>query len=380
MSAGRENDAYLFLSLLQARTGGSLVNRLAGRDVREVLERPAQEFAREMNLTERATRAFNELRKSFDAGVLVERLARMGVRVLTPADEAYPARLGVAPDPPPALFVDGRLQEGGFVALVGSRKATRAGEETASGLARELAARGVCVVSGLALGVDAAAHEGALAAGGATVGVLGCGIDVVYPRSNRELFRRVEAQGALVSEYPPGEAPLAWRFPARNRIIAGLSDAVVVVEAPEKSGALITARHALDAGRDVWAVPGPTGSPEYRGSNRLLADGAGVLWDVPEFLEAVTDHKVQVGVGSSAGGPSIAPVVNQQEMPEPPVGLPEGEAEVLRGVDSRSVGADVVAGRTGLEMRAVLSSLAMLELKGYVARDAAGNFARRQAR
>ena len=377
MSDGK-NDAYLFLSLLQARMGGSLANRLAGRDVREVLERPAREFAREMNLTERAARALTELREGFDAGALIDRLARKGVRVLTPVDGAYPARLGGTPDPPPALFVDGRLPDGGFVALVGSRKATRAGVETAGGLGRELAARGVCVVSGLALGVDAAAHEGALAAGGATVGVLGCGIDVVYPRSNRELFRRVEAQGALVSEYPPGEAPLAWRFPARNRIIAGLSDAVVVVEAPEKSGALITARHALDAGRDVWAVPGPPGAPEYRGSNRMLADGAGVLWDVPEFLEAVTDQRVEEGVGLSPGGRLTGPDVNQQEIPEPPVGLPEGEAEVLRGVDFRSVGADVVAGRTGVEMRAVLSSLAMLELKGYVARDAAGNFAQRR--
>ncbi len=179
--AGRESAAYLFLSLLQARTGGSLSNRLAGRDVRAVLERPADEFAREMNLTERAARALAELREGFDACALVERLALKGVRVLTRADEGYPARLDAAPDPPPALFVDGRLPEGGFVALAGSRKATRAGVETACGLGRELAARGVCVVSGLALGVDAAAHEGALAAGGATVGVLGCGIDVTYP-------------------------------------------------------------------------------------------------------------------------------------------------------------------------------------------------------
>lgn len=187
----------------------------------------------------------------------------------------------------------------------------------------------------------------------------------MYPRENRELFGRVREGGVLVSEYALGEAPLAWRFPARNRIIAGLSDAVVVVEAPEKSGALITARHAVDAGRDVWAVPGPRGAPECRGSNRLLADGAGVLWDVTEFLEAVC-------------GPGDAPL-RAPVLPDPPDGLPEREAEVLRGVDFESAGADVVAGRTGVEMRTVLSSLAMLELKGYVARDAAGNFSRRAA-
>jgi DNA processing protein len=195
----------------------------------------------------------------------------------------------------------------------------------------------------------------------------------VYPRENRELFGRVGEGGALVSEYALGEAPLAWRFPARNRIIAGLSEAVVVVEAPEKSGALITARHAVDAGRDVWAVPGPRGVPECWGSNRLLADGAGVLWDVDEFLDAVC-------------GPAHAPDRTQAEevavtpvLPDLSDGLPEHEAEVMRGVDFRSAGADVVAGRTGIEMRTVLSSLAMLELKGYVVRDAAGNFARRAA-
>ena len=229
------------------------------------------------------------------------------------------------------------------------------------------------MVSGLAAGVDAAAHEGALAGGGRTVGVLGCGIDVVYPRENRELFGRVREGGALVSEYALGEAPLAWRFPARNRIIAGLSDAVVVVEAPEKSGALITARHAVDAGRDVWAVPGPRGAPECRGSNRLLADGAGVLWDIPEFLEAVCGPR-EAPVRATVGEIGSTPV-----LPDPPDGLPEREAEVLRGVDFRSAGADVVADRTGVEMRTVLSSLSMLELKGYVARDAAGNFSRRAA-
>lgn len=366
----REDAAYLLLSLLQARVGGSLAARLAGRDVREVLERPALELARELKLTEKAAGALAEVRGSFDAEKLVERLASKGVRVLTLADEAYPAGLKLAPDPPPALFLGGRLPVGGYVALVGSRTATPAGVDTAYGLGRELAARDVCVVSGLALGVDAAAHEGALAAGGPTIGVLGCGIDVVYPRSNKDLFRQVEACGALVSEYSLGEAPLAWRFPARNRIIAGLSDAVVVVEAPERSGALITARHALDGGRDVWAVPGSPAAPECRGSNRLLADGAGVLWDVPEFLEAVTGGREGVGL-------PIEPATKEHEIPGPPAGLPDGEAEVLRGVDFRSVGADVVAGRTGVEMQAVLSSLTMLELKGYVARDAAGNFARR---
>ena len=371
MPAANEYAGYLLLSLLQARVGGSVMRRVPDGDVGRLLERSAPELAREMGLGEKASRALAQLMEGFDAAEISDKLGRKGFRAVAYADEAYPGRLRVAPDPPPALFVGGELRVGASVALVGSRKATRSGLETAGVLGRALAARGVCVVSGLAAGVDAAAHEGALSVGGHTVGVLGCGIDVVYPRENRELFRRVREGGALVSEYALGEAPLAWRFPARNRIIAGLSDAVVVVEAPEKSGALITARHAMDAGRDVWAVPGPRAAPECRGSNRLLADGAGVLWDVPEFLEAVC------GPGGAPGVAAVEDAGASPALPEPPDGLPGHEAEVLRGVDFRSAGADVVAGRTGVQMRTVLSSLAMLELKGYVARDAAGNFARR---
>ncbi len=363
---------YLFLSLLQAKVGASLAGRIAKGSVREVLEKPPSVLAREMNVTEKASLALSELRAGFDAGDVLDRLTREGVRTITLTDEAYPASLRLAPDPPPALFVAGTLPAGRYVAVVGSRKATSAGLEVARALGRSLAGRGTCVVSGLAVGVDAAAHEGALAAGGRTIGVLGCGIDVVYPRATRELFRRGQQGGALVSEYALGEAPLAWRFPARNRIVAGLCEAVVVVEAPEKSGALITARHALDAGRDVWAVPGPAGTPECRGSNKLLADGAAVLWDVPEFLDAVSD-------GFRWGRTEPRPGGAEEAVLELPVGLPEDEARVLRGVDFRSVGADVIAGRTGAQMRSVLSSLAMLELKGYVLRDSAGNFSRRAA-
>jgi DNA processing protein len=369
--AAEDAAAYLFLSLLQARVGGSLAARLGDRPARTLLEEQPVEISRQLGLTERVSRAFAELREGFDPAETLSLLDREDVRLVTLADGAYPTRLRGAPDPPPALFVRGRIPDGTRVAVVGSRGATPGALETAHDIGRTLVAGGAVVVSGLAAGVDAAAHEGALAGAGETVGVLGCGIDVVYPRSNRRLFGRVAASGGLVSEYFLGEAPLAWRFPARNRIIAGLSDVVVVVEAPEKSGALITARHALDAGRDVWAVPGPVAALECRGSNRLLADGAGVLWDIEEFVRSVTD-----GSDLAPLDPSSHP---RAQIPKEPSGLPEQEAAVLRGVDFRSVAADVVAGRTGVEMRAVLSSLAMLELKGHVARDASGNFARRVA-
>ena len=181
MSAANEDYAYLFLSLLQARVGGSLMRRIPRGEAGSLLQRPASELAREMGLGEKATRALAELAEGFDAAAVLSLLGRKGFRAVTYADEAYPARLKLAPDPPPALFVGGELGEGLSVAVVGSRRATRSGLETAEVLGRSLAARGACVISGLAAGVDAAAHEGALAGGGRTVGVLGCGIDVTYP-------------------------------------------------------------------------------------------------------------------------------------------------------------------------------------------------------
>src|SRR5919107_5256304 len=322
---------YLFLSLLQARVGSSLVSHLGNLAPDAVLRRPVAELAGLAKISERASRAFEELQRAFDPGRMQERLAAKGIEALTPVDEAYPSPLRSIPDPPPAVFVNGDVPDTVSVALVGSRKASATGMETARALGLALSERGVCVVSGLALGVDAAAHEGALEAGGSTVGVLGCGIDVVYPRRNRALFESVRRHGALVSEYALGEAPLGWRFPARNRIIAGLAGTVVVVEAPEHSGALITARHALDAGHDVWAVPGPPGVRECRGSNGLLADGAGVLWDIAEFVEAVASERSVPLVEEDAADTDAWPA-----------GLEDTEAAVLCGVGFEPVGVDIV--------------------------------------
>jgi DNA processing protein len=180
-SDDREREGYLLLSLLQARTGGSVLRRLPDGEVGRLLEWPGPELARAMGLGDKAADALVALKQDFDAEALLGRLDRAGFRALTYGDGSYPKRLKLAPDPPPALFVDGGLRDEGCVAIVGSRRATRSGLETAGLLARALVGRGICVVSGLAAGVDAAAHEGALAAGGRTVGVLGCGIDVTYP-------------------------------------------------------------------------------------------------------------------------------------------------------------------------------------------------------
>jgi DNA processing protein len=359
---------HLFLSLLQARVGASLVSRLGDLPPDVLLEMAPVELASRVKMTEKAAREFEELRADFDPDAIYAGLAGKNLCVLTPADAGYPGRLREIPDPPPALFVSGEIPDVPAVALVGSRKASRTGIECARALGGALGERGVCVVSGLALGVDAAAHEGALEAGGPTVGVLGCGIDVVYPRDNRSLFRAVKGAGALVSEYYLGESPLAWRFPARNRIIAGLCDAVVVIEAPQKSGALITARHGAESGRDVWAAPGPLGALECRGSNRLLADGASVLWDIPEFVETYAQ--------GAEGLTDAAPPAGDPPVPD---SLPEGEAAVLCGVGLEPTEVDAISGRSGLETPKVLSALALLELKGYVARGPGGLFVRRTA-
>src|ERR687893_1046262 len=353
---------YLFLSLLQARVGSSLVAHLGNLAPEAVLRTPVVELAGRSKISERALHAFEELQRVLAPGRMQDRLAAKGIEALTPVDDAYPGPLRSIPDPPPAVFVNGAVPETVSVALVGSRKASATGIETARALGLALSERGVCVVSGLALGIDAAAHEGAVEAGGPTVGVLGCGIDVVYPRRNRALFQSVRRNGALISEYYLGEAPLAWRFPARNRIIAGLAGTVVVGEAPEHSGALITARHGLEAGRAGWAVPRPPGVPECRGSNGLLADGAGVLWDIPEFLEAVAPRG---GTGPEPPAPGV------------PAGLPDAEVAALCGVGLEPRGGDAVARRSGIVMSELPPALALLELKGFVHRDAVGAYVRR---
>lgn len=363
---GSERSAYLFLSLLQAKTGSSLISRMGEMPPSSILELSARELAQRVKMTDHARSSFDILRGEFDPDALIKRLDEKGIKALTPADEDYPTRLTEMPDPPPALFVDGTLPEGPTVSIVGSRKASPTGLATARRLGKALADQDVCVVSGLALGIDAASHQGALDGGGPTVGVLGCGIDVVYPRSNRRLFDGVRGNGAIVSEYYLGESPLAWRFPARNRIIAGLGDVLVVVEAAEKSGALITARHALDSGGDVWAVPGPPGIPECRGSNKLLSDGAGVLWDIPEFLETVFPEPTLM---SRTGA-------DESQVPDD---LPGNEARALAVIGFEATSVDEAAGRGGMPVHELLSALVLLELKGYVARDETGAFVRRAA-
>ena len=215
---------------------------------------------------------FAAFKRSFDEGTERERLHGLGFRFVARSDPAFPPLLRAIHDPPPGLFLRGeagdRSARAAGVAIVGARACSAYGRQVARSLGRDLAAAGLVVVSGLARGIDSEAHRGALESGGTTVAVLGCGIDRDYPAANRELARQIASTGLVVSEYAPGVEPAPWRFPARNRIVAGLCAATVVVEARERSGALITADFALEEGREVFAVPGEITSAPVRGRER----------------------------------------------------------------------------------------------------------------
>lgn len=283
---------------------------------------------------------------------------RLGMETLMMREPAYPTRLLHLADPPPVLFLRGRteLVADPGVAIVGSRRSTERGRDAARRIGAAVSRVGVPVVSGMALGVDAAAHQGALDAGGPTIAVLGTGADVAYPRGHRALFRHLLADGLVVSEFMPGTPALRHHFPRRNRIIAALSDAVVVVEAGERSGALITVEHALDLGLEVWAVPGPFDEAFCAGSNALLADGARPLVTVNGF--------VRLALGVEPGAPQV------------PTTLTDEEVRLLEILAGGARTADEIARGLGLNAGRALSLLSSMELRGHVARVAGTRFQR----
>lgn len=255
-----------------------------------------------------------------DAAALeIAQVAKAGITLLCWNDENFPEWLLNIPDPPVLLYVKGNCDVLNLpgVSIVGSRAASSYGLKMAGYLAGQLVGRGLTVISGLALGIDAAAHQGALAAGGKTIGVLGCGLDVIYPAQNRKLFATIPEKGAIVSEYPLGTGPDGFRFPARNRIISGLSRGVVVVEASPKSGSLITASLALDQGREVFAVPGRADSIKSAGTHRLLQAGAKLVLDVnditSELLSTGNSQNTELTSAGAAPGPGPTAELNNEE-------------------------------------------------------------------
>lgn len=264
----------------------------------EELYRMSEEALLQAGLPEKEQIALAD-KELWKAEQIAERCAKRDIGVLPVLDSAYPKRLRNSPDAPIVLYYKGVLPDWEarpFIGVVGTRKASAYGLQVAHQLGSQIASCGGFVVSGGAAGGDTAAMQGAMAAGYPVVGVLGCGVDVVYPYSNRKLFEAIVKEGCLISEYPPGTEARSWHFPARNRIISGVSNGVLVVEAPQKSGALITARFALEQGRDVFVVPGNINSPTCEGSNAMLQEGATPVlsgWDVVSGYEFLYPGKLQ---------------------------------------------------------------------------------------
>lgn len=293
---------------------------------------------------------------------LITRAERGGLQLLIPSDASFPARLREIPDPPTLLWLRGSsaLLSREAVAIVGSRDHTRYGADVARMLAEGAATAGIVVVSGMARGLDAEAHRGALDVGGGTIGVLGHGVDQVYPTVNRELFREVAERGLLLSEHPPGERARAGAFPRRNRLISGLARALVVVEAAEGSGTMITVTAALEQGREVFVVPGPITSPTSAGANRLLRDGATPLLTLDDLLRAY-------GATPAAAAPSP---------PSVPCTLSPTEARVWDALTDAPRHVDDLALAAGLPVGELLVTLLGLELGGLAEQGAGGRYRR----
>ena len=374
---------------LVARLAGRIeLARHAGRGagagaLRELLALPDATLLAAIAGQERR-RIARELERVEPAGMLLA-CARAGLAAVCRHDPDYPARLLHLDDAPAVLHVTGadagrlaRLAGGTLavgpdaVAIVGTRRASSDGLEIARALGRGLAAAGVTVVSGMALGVDSAAHAGALDAGGSTVAVLACGADVPYPPSKRALYGRIVRAGCVVSELPPGFGPHRWCFPARNRIIAALAQMTVVVEAAERSGSLITAEFAADLGRDVGAVPGPVTSWRAAGANALLRDGATVVRHARDVLDAIVG--VEGEPGTTAGRAGFDRPAGRHRA----AGLEPRLADLLDAVEA---GRDTVAALAGhpAEAAAIVAGLTELELLGLLRRAAGGRYVRAAA-
>jgi DNA processing protein len=311
---------------------------------------PAEAFL-QAGLSQKIVENLTALRQKVNLEKVMDRLAQLKISLLTWEDAGYPRRLKEVDQSPPVLYLRGEIteQDSWAVAVVGTRRNTVYGRQIAEELGTFLAQSGITLVSGLARGVDAIAHDAALKAGGRSLAVLGCGVDHIYPAENQKLAERMMAQGAVISDYAPGTPPDAINFPPRNRIISGLSLATVVVEAGETSGALITATFAAEQGREVLAVPGNIHALQSKGTNRLIQQGARPLLEMGDILEAIKLEKAQT--------------YRQAQILLPADAL---EAAILNLVSLEPVHIDEIQTQSGLSIDKVSATLAIMELKGMV--------------
>jgi len=287
----------------------------------------------------------------------IDRIADAGARIIPFSGPGYPARLRMIADPPPFLYIKGEMRDEDTraVAVVGSRSASDYGIRITRDLCRDLASLGFTVVSGMARGIDGEAHEAALSAGGRTLAVLGCGVDVVYPPEHEKLYRRICQNGAILSELPMGTPPFSYNFPARNRLISGLSLGVVVVEATEKSGSLITAGLALEQGREVFAVPGEAGASRSRGTHRLIRQGAKLVETVEDIVEEIAP---QLLAGATA--------VTKKASPSLPADVGMEARKIYGLITERPLQIDEVIEASGFSPAKVSEVLLDLEIRGFL--------------
>ncbi len=306
---------------------------------------------REIGLGEKLVSEFDKHRRSFKYEEYAAKLDKYSIRVITQKDDQYPKLLLEIENAPTVLYVRGELKQADSVAIavVGSRKVTSYGKEVAYKIASELAASGITVVSGLALGVDSIAHQAALDVGGRTIAVLGNGLDTVYPPTHRVLAQKIVKNGALISEYPLGYPAMPYNFPQRNRIVSGISLGVVVIEGTEKSGTLLTASHAAAQGREVFAVPGPITSPNAGAPNILLRNGAKLVTSAKDILEELDLGTRHLAIG------------NREILPET-----KEEIELFAILEIEPLHVDEITRRLGKDTGVVLSTITTMELKGMI--------------
>ncbi|MBI2824581.1 MAG: DNA-protecting protein DprA [Planctomycetia bacterium] len=333
----------------------------------DVLAAPPSELRGVQGIGRKLSQAIAEAREQVDADSEIELCRGAGIAILTPRTTGYPRLLREIPDPPGVLFARGAVEtrDSLAMAIVGSRHATPYGLATAERLAGSLARAGLTIVSGLARGIDAAAHRGALAAGGRTIAVLGSGLLNIYPPEHKDLAEEVVAHGAMLSEAPPRSQPLSGAFPQRNRLISGLSLGVIVVEASNHSGALITARHATEQGRDVFAVPGRVDSRMSHGCHRLIRDGAKLVESAEDVLEELGPL---VEATSDADGQSVH---HPAELL-----LNDLERQVLAAIGIDPTTIDQVVSTSALPTPQVLSTVSVLEMR-HLVRRVSGNLVAR---
>ena len=278
----------------------------------------------------------------------------LGINVITVLDENYPINLRYVYDNPMVLYCKGDFieEDNLSIAIVGSRKATAYGKWASEKFSRELAKLDITVISGMAKGIDTCAHKGALNGNGRTVAVLGSGIDVIYPKSNKDLYNEISQNGVVVSEFPIGTEPYATNFPLRNRIISGISLGVILIEATEKSGSLITAEHAMEQGKEVFAVPGNINSMFSRGTNTLIKDGAKIVLDIEDILEEIYELKEKL--------------TSMEEKDVNYSDLSIIEMKIVNCLKEKPTHCDNIVYMTGLDISTVNSTLTILELKGIV--------------